>query len=225
MKTKANISCLSSGFLTLKDTIHKAWWKAKGVTAAKSGKEYSLMRRRWGKEREQNKTMAVSLDCIAYDTIWYVGLGCKMHQYGMNMDLWGYFQRTLARKMSVWEFQNSRLPPALGLAFAQFHTLFHNDLQIILSKRLVHVERSCPNPGPQAFNSMGRVLTATWLSRVFTARNRTEAKYKELVNMLPFISHIQLVWASHLLERYWSVTPTKAIILRSHTHANMSSPG
>lgn len=192
MKIKANVSCLSSWFLTLKGTIHKAWWKAKGMTAAKSVKEYSLMRRRWGKESEQNKTMAVSLDCVAYNTIWYVELGCEMHQYGINMDLWGYFQRTLAHKMSVWEFQNSRLPPALGLALTQFHTLFHNDLRTILSKWLVHVEHICPNPGPQASNSMGRVLTATWLSHVFTARNRTQAKDKELVNMLPFVAHTQL---------------------------------
>ena len=170
-----------------------------------------------GWEGRQNKTTAVSLDCVAYDTSWYIELGCKMLQYGIDMDLWGYFQRTLAHKMSVWEFQNSRLPPALGLPLAQFHTLFHNDLQIILSKQLIYAEHICPNPGPQASNSRGRVLAAAWLSHVFSARSRTEAKYKEFVSMLPFISHTQLIWASYLFERHWSVTPTVAVTLRSHT--------
>lgn len=205
--------------------LHAYMWKAKGMTAAKSGKEYSLMRRSRGKEREQSKTMAVSLDYVAYNTIWYAELGCKMHQYGINMALWGYFQRTLAHKMSIWGFQNSRLPPALVLSLAWFHTLFHSDLQTILSKRLLYAEHICLNPGPQAFNPMGRVLTVIWLSLIFIARNRTEAKYEELINMLPFISHTQLIWASYLFGRHWSVTPTIAIILRSHTLLHISSPG
>lgn len=76
MKIKANISCLSSWFLTVKGTIHKALWKAKGMTAAKSVKEYSLMGP--GEDREQNKTVADSLDCVPYNTTWYIEVQCRM---------------------------------------------------------------------------------------------------------------------------------------------------
>lgn len=78
MKIKANISCLSSWFLTVKGTIHKALWKAKGMTAATSVKEYSLMGLGPGEDREQNKTVADSLDWVPYNTTWYIEVQCRM---------------------------------------------------------------------------------------------------------------------------------------------------
>lgn len=101
-----------------------------------------------------------------------------------------------------WVSRNSRIA-AFILALAGFCTLFHSDLQIILSKWLVYAENIC-----QDSSSVGIALAATWLPCVFAGRNRTEAMYEKCVNMFPFISYTQLICFNVFLVSY----PIKAAL-------------